>query len=133
MAVSYHQARDIMAGTYAGECTTSPEGYENANYWKVPTDAPPDLEQADDCTRLISKKTGEIEAFHTFPFDEEGQANLSWINAMTPVYDATADPEYISLLKRYQDEYGEGYFDDNPVHGLTEQQIKTNITAALAD
>ncbi|MBT1173574.1 hypothetical protein JS528_09525 [Bifidobacterium sp. MA2] len=133
MTVSYRQARDIMAGIYAGECTTSPEGYENANYWKVPTDAPPDLEQADDCTRLISKETGEITPFHTFPFDEEGQSNLSWINAMTPVYDDTADPEYLDLLKRYQAEYGEGYFDDNPVHGLTETQIKANITTALAD
>lgn len=132
MAVSYHQARDIMAGLYAGECTTSPEGYENAEYWRVPVDSPPDLCIADDCVRLISKETGDIEAFHAFPFSAEGQANLSWINAMTPVYDDTTDPEYIDLLKRYRTEYGGGYFDDNPVHGLTDAQIKADIAAALA-
>lgn len=132
MAVSYHQARDIISSLYAGECTTSPEGYENGEYWNVPVDTPPDLAPTDDATRLISKQTGQITVFHTFPFDEEGQSNLSWINAMTPVYDDTADPEYLDLLKRYQAENGEGYFADNPVHGLSEQQIKNDIAKALA-
>lgn len=133
MAVSYHQAREIMAGIYAGECITSPEGYENEQYWAVPVDSPPAMGIDDDCTRLIAKNTGEIIKIYSFPFDDEGQRNIKWLNAMTPVYDNADDSEYLSLLRRYRAKYGEGYFDDNPVYGLTEKQIKANIAAALTN
>lgn len=133
MASSYGQAREIMAGLYPGVCTTSPEGYENDQYWYVPVGTPPDAGLDDDCARLISKDTGEITPVHTSPFDDEGRSNIAWLNAMIPVYDNTADPEYLALLKRYRAEYGEGYFDDNNVYGLTEAQIKADIATSLED
>ncbi|MBW3087782.1 hypothetical protein KIH77_03400 [Bifidobacterium sp. 82T24] len=131
---SYGQAREIMKEYYCSPYVTSPEGYENDRYFKVPVDCPREFCMDDDCVRLVSKETGAVIPIHAFPFDDEGRKNIEMMNRMTPVYDEAEDSEYISLLKRYRSTYGRGYFsgEDHELYGATARQVMNDIRKALA-